>query len=412
MAQIIRTDIMIIGGGASGLAAAVAAKRTAPYLRVCIVERNPHVGKKILMTGNGRCNLGNTNVATTSYHGTVAKILPEIFAATLNTEAFFQSMGLYCHHEADGRLYPYSNRAVSVLDALCLMVKQLQIDILCDCAVLSLSRENNQFVANTTSGLVKSKAVIVSTGGMAAPKTGSDGAAYLWLSDFGHSTTPFQPALVPFYTDSNFGHFLKGVRIAAKVTALSENGKKISEEFGEVQFTEKTISGICVMNLSAQCTAEEPVALSLNLLPEYSLEQIVSLLWEIYAVRTEWKLEDWLTGLFPKKVGLQLLRASCFSLSLDDPVYRVTPQELERLAVQCQSWRFPILARGSWQEAQVTAGGIPLKEVDCFLQSKMAEGLFFAGEILDLHGDCGGYNLNWAWRSGQFVGKNAALYLI
>lgn len=412
MAQKRQTDIMIIGGGASGLAAAVVAKRIAPDLQVCIVERNSRVGKKILATGNGRCNLGNTNPSLTPYHGTLTELLPEVFAATLDAETFFQSMGLCCRHEADGRLYPHSNQAASVLDALRLTAEQLQIEILCDCAVLSLWKNAAKFAVETACGIIEAKSVILAVGGMAAPRTGSDGMAFSWLKKLGHSTPMFLPALVGFGTNPDLVRPLKGIRIAAKVSIWSEAGKLLGEESGEVQFTERSLSGICVMNLSAQCTVENPSFLSLNLLPEYSQEQVISLLWEIYAARTEWTLEHWLTGLFPKKVGVQLLRASHISLSLDTPVYRVTPQELEQLAVQCQAWQFPVLSRGSWQEAQVTAGGIPLAEVDPMLQSKMTEGLYFAGEILDLHGDCGGYNLNWAWRSGQFAGQNAACALM
>lgn len=412
MTQKKQTDIMIIGGGASGLAAAIAAKRIAPNLQVCIVERNPRVGKKILATGNGRCNLGNTNPSLTPYHGTLTRLLPEVFAATMDAEAFFQSMGLYCRHETDGRLYPHSNQAASVLDALRLTADQLQIEMFCNCAVLSLLKNAEQFVVETVCGKIKTKAVILAAGGMAAPKTGSDGMAFSWLEKLGHGTTTFQPALVAFGTDPELVRPLKGTRIAAKVSAWSGVGKLLGEESGEVQFTERSLSGICIMNLSAQCTAENPAVLSLNLLPEYSQEQVISLLWETYATRTEWTLGNWLTGLFPKKVSVQLLRASHISLSLDAPVYRVTPQDLEQLAVQCQVWQFPVLSRGSWQEAQVTAGGIPLEEVDPMLQSKMTKGLYFAGEILDLHGDCGGYNLNWAWRSGQFAGQNAARALM
>lgn len=412
MAQKRQTDIVIIGGGASGLAAAVAAKRIAPNLQVCIVERNSRVGKKILATGNGRCNLGNTNLSLMPYHGTLTELLPEVFAATLDAEAFLQSMGLYCRHEADGRLYPHSNQAASVLDALRLTAEQMQIEMLCDCAVLSLSKNAEQFAVETAHGKIEAKAVILAAGGMAAPKTGSDGMVFSWLRELGHGMPTLQPALVAFATDPELVRPLKGIRIAAKVSAWSGTGKLLGEEPGEVQFTERALSGICVMNLSAQCTVENPAVLSLNLLPEYSQEQVISLLWEIYAVRTEWTLENWLTGLFPKKIGVQLLRASHISLPLDAPVYRVTPQELEQLAVQCQAWRFPVLSRGSWQEAQVTAGGIPLAEVDPMLQSKMTGGLYFAGEILDLHGDCGGYNLNLAWRSGQFAGQNAARALM
>lgn len=152
--------------------------------------------------------------------------------------------------------------------------------------------------------------------------------------------------------------------------------------------------------------------LSLRLLPNIAPQKIESILWELYGIRANWKQEDWLSGLFPKKVGIQLLRAAGITASLENPVYQITQSQLEQVAENILSWKFPVLSRGGWSESQVTAGGISANETDDTLQSKMMEGLFFAGEILDLHGDCGGYNLNWAWQSGQFAGKNAAEYVI
>lgn len=411
MAQQFKTNLLISGGGASGLAAAVAAKRIFPDLKVCILEKNARIGKKILVTGNGRCNLGNYHAELDAYHGSFTKILPNISKNTLDAETFFQSMGLICRREADGRLYPHSNQATSVLDALRLTVDQLQVEILCDCAVKSIQKEKEEFVVETSHGTVISDCVIVTTGGYAAPKTGSDGSVFQILHSFGHCTTEIKPALVAFYTEPNLVRSLKGVRVSAAVSAWSSRGKRLCEEIGEVQFTEHSISGICVMNLSAKCVENDPAYLSLNLLSTYTAEQVTALLWDIYAVRTEWKIEDWLTGLFSKKIGLQLLHTAHIAASFQAPVYTITPTEIERIAVLCQDWRFPVISRGGWQEAQVTAGGIPLEEVDETLQSKLVAGLFFAGEILDLHGNCGGYNLNWAWQSGQFAAKSAIQYL-
>lgn len=402
------TDIIIVGGGASGLAAAIAAKRCCPNLEVTILERNARIGKKLLVTGNGRCNLGNNENMKSSYRGTLTKLLPHIFSQTQDAETFFQSMGLYCRQESNGRLYPYSNQAATVLDALRFTVEQAGVLICSSCAVTALHRKKNYFEVDSQKGKIAAKAVIVATGGLAAPKTGSDGAALTWLFDLGHCFSNCKPALVPFYTDPCLVHPLKGVRISAKVSAWSEQKKLLAEDIGEVQFTERTLSGICVMNLSACCTQEEPTEISLCLLPELSEDQLKSLLWEIYASRAAWKLEDWLTGLFPKKVSMQLIRTSGIALSFDTPVYHVMPSQLEQLAKICQTWRFPVISRGSWQEAQVTSGGIPANEVDVLLQSQKNKGLFFAGEILDLHGNCGGYNLNWAWQSGQYAGQNAA----
>ena len=203
---------------------------------------------------------------------------------------------------------------------------------------------------------------------------------------------------------------LKGIRISATVSALDAQENIIGKESGEVQFTENALSGICIMNLSARLSSENPTALSLNLLSHQTSSQTQAMLWELYSIRTQWRTEDWLTGLFQKKVGIQLLR-SC-KIQTDIPVYQVTPFQLERLSQMCHDWRFPVISRGNWQNAQVTAGGIPLEQLrKNSLESKWISGLFFSGEILDLHGECGGYNLNWAWCSGQYAGMEAVAYL-
>lgn len=406
------TDLMIIGGGASGLAAAVAAKQLYPEISVTILERNARVGKKILATGNGRCNLGNTNQDLEHYHGSFAEQCKKIFSDTQSAEIFFQNMGLLSRHETDGRLYPLSNQATSVLDAIRFTAQQLGVSIACDCDVTALQKSENVLEVKTTQGVYPASAVILAVGGFAAPKTGSDGSAFSWLEQLGHTTVPTKPALVPFYTEPKLVHPLKGIRIPAEVSAVSESGTVLAKDTGEVQFTERTISGICVMNLSARCCKEEPTMLSLRLLPNIASQKIESILWELYGIRANWKQEDWLSGLFPKKVGTQLLRTAGVTASLESPVYQIAQSQLEQVAENILSWKFPVLSRGGWSESQVTAGGISANETDDTLQSKMMEGLFFAGEILDLHGDCGGYNLNWAWQSGQFAGKNAAEYVI
>ncbi|MFR9194920.1 MAG: hypothetical protein ACLVK8_06265, partial [Ruminococcus sp.] len=192
--------------------------------------------------------------------------------------------------------------------------------------------------AETTQGVYSASAVILAAGGFAAPKTGSDGSAFSWLKQLGHTIVPVKPALVPFYTEPKLVHPLKGIRISAEVSAVSESGTVLAKDTGEVQFTERTISGICVMNLSARCCKEEPAMLSLRLLPNIAPQKIESILWELYGIRANWKQEDWLSGLFPKKVGIQLLRAAGITASLENPVYQITQSQLEQVAENILSW--------------------------------------------------------------------------
>jgi len=224
--------------------------------------------------------------------------------------------------------------------------------------------------------------------------------------------TQMQPALVPVETDPGLLRFLKGVRVPGVVKALSKSETELAAEQGEIQFTPHALSGICVMNLTAKCAESDLKWIEANLFPQDTGEQMEAILWELYAVRAQWKLEDWLTGLLPKKAGMQLLRSCGILLPFDAPVYRVNAEELKNLAYLCQHWRFPVWGRGTWNEAQVTAGGISVQSVKRDLQASFCPGIFFAGEILDVHGICGGFNLDWAWRSGQYAGKNAASWIL
>ena len=407
--QMIKADIIVIGAGASGLAAAISAKQCSPELDVIVLERNPKIGKKLLVTGSGRCNLGNVARSGDAYHGSLTELLPLIISKTQDSEAFFWNMGLYCRHEDEGRIYPYTNQAKTVVDTLCHMAEQLNIPLYCESTACDIRFKDNRFEIDSENDTFSASAIIVATGGFAAPRTGSDGNTFALLPMLGHKFTPPKPALIPYYTDVRIVEPLKGIRIPAKVSLLSEQEEVLAEDTGEVQFTLQTISGICVMNASVRCEKEEePAFISLRLLPELSSQQMENFFWDMYALRSTWKLERFLSGIFHKKIGMRLIRDSGIKLRFSEPVHMITPQQMQMLLQTCQDWRFPILSRGKWRDAQVTAGGIPLHEVDDLLQSKFTPGLFFAGEVLDLHGECGGYNLNWAWESGQYAGQNAA----
>lgn len=404
-------DVAILGGGASGLAAAVALKQQNSSISVCVLEKNPRVGKKLLITGNGRCNIGNLHFEEKeNYYGSCTQFLSDVFSHTKDTVSFFQEMGLHCRADAAGRLYPYSNQASSVLDALRLTAEQLGVILHCDFHIESIQRNGSRFILQSENIQVSSSAVIISCGGKACPKTGSDGDFLPFLMQLGHTVTTLTPGLVPLYTESSQVKSLKGVRVHAAVSAWGKNGKRIAGDKGEVQFTDRGLSGICVMNLSAWNIAKIQYV-SCNLLPEKTNEQVAALLWELYALRATWRLEDWLTGLLPKKLSHALLHASGVEKSFEAPVYQLTTPEIEQVCKQIQDWRFPIVSRGTWQEAQVTIGGVPSHEIDNTLMSRLVKGLYFTGEVLDVHGGCGGYNLEWAWHSGQYVAKHIAAYV-
>ena len=391
----VQSDIAIIGGGASGLAAAIAAARLGAAV-VCL-EKLPRLGKKLLATGNGRCNLGNLSRDAAHYRGSVDTA--PIFAEFPGEAAFFRSLGLWAHPDAEGRLYPASNQAASVLDALRLTCAHLGVKELCGFALCKISPQDGSFLLRSEQGdIVRARRVILATGGRAAPQYGSAGEGLTLAKQLGHTVTNCYPALAPVPVDPKLVRPLKGLRVDAEVAAWRKGARR-GAEAGQVQFTENTLSGICVFNLSIY----RPDALSLDLLPW--CEDAAALFAELAAQRADFALEDMLTGLLPKRIGQALLK-SCTDLPLTARVSALDVAARNALAALAKDWRFPATPCANWEAAQVTAGGVT--GVSDTLESPVVPGLYFAGEILDVHGDCGGFNLRFAWASGTLAGTQAA----
>jgi len=390
-----RTDISIIGGGASGLAAAIAAARTGAA--VVVLEKLPRVGKKILATGNGRCNLGNLSQDPAHFHGSMDA--GPVLEAFPGESAFFRSLGLWVRPDEAGRLYPASGQAASVLDGLRLQCGTLGVREICGFTVAEISPLKDGFLVRCATGsAVHARRVILCAGGAAGPQYGTSGAGPKLAQALGHSVRTLYPALGPVAVAPGRTRALKGLRVHAKVTAL-RNGMPVASEEGQVQFADGALSGICVFNLATY----QPETLSLNLVPW--CEDTVSFVTEIARQRSGVALEDMLTGLLPKRVGLALIK-SCTNRPLTAMVSALTPEELQTLVTRLTDWQFPTLPGGNWEAAQVTAGGV--SGIGPTLESPVVPGLYFAGEVLDVHGSSGGFNLRWAWASGMVAGEQAA----
>ena len=391
----IQADIAIVGGGASGLAAAVTAARLGA--KVALLEKLPRVGKKILATGNGRCNLGNISQDLSRYHGTVN--VSALSSALFREAEFFRAMGLWLTPpDKEGRLYPHSEQASSVVDALRMACKAHGVQELTDFHVQDIERSSEAFLIEAKAGeRVTAKRLILATGGLAGPKFGSTGDGHVLARKLGHTVTDCYPALAPIPVEAKRIRPLKGLRISAEVTAY-QKGKQVGKTSGQVQFTDTALSGICVFDLAA-C---RPDSLALSLLPW--CENPLELVLQIANLRHDVPLEDMLTGLFPKRIG-QMLIKDCTDRALSSPVSALGRGNLEDLARLMTDWRFPAFPAQNWDTAQVTAGGVT--GVKASLESPHIPGLYFAGEILDIHGDCGGYNLAWAWASGRVAGEHA-----
>lgn len=402
-----RVDIAIIGGGASGICSAISAKTTDRSLKVVILEKLARTGKKILASGNGRCNLGNKNISKEYFHGSIKNAL-EIIDKTTDTEDFFNSLGLLCICDNEGRMYPYSNHSASVLNVLRVKLANLGIDEICEFDVQSVEKMNKGFIIKSEEMTVYAKSVIVASGGYSASQFGTDGKVTEIMRDMGHKITSVAPSLSPLgYKNPKEYKLLAGIRASGKVTAYC-NGKKLDSETGEIQFTEKSLSGICIFNLSYLTSIHRKnLTIKLDFMPEKTFQEVLDILFEFKKIYKNSTLEEYLTGIFRKNLGLYIIKKATDRTG-SERVSDLTSNEIKSIASQIKTTDIEVLPPDSWKNSQVTSGGIDGNCIDENLQSKVCKGLYFAGEILDVDGKCGGYNLTWAWSSGLWAGKKCA----
>lgn len=400
-----KNDIIIIGGGAAGLAAAIESSRYGA--RVSVIEKLPRVGKKILATGNGRCNLMNKNAVPETYYGDInfARFALKKYNVYEN-EKFFKSLGLLCMTEEEGRMYPLSGQANSVLDVLRLEALHLGVEFICDTQVTSIKKmKNGLFSVNDE---FTAPAVIVCAGGKSAPSQGSDGSGYALLEKFGHKITPLRPALVQLSAESPLFKSLKGVRTPCRLTMVNDRGLCEKTE-GELQFTEYGLSGIAAMQLARFYEKGLHSKIYADIIPSLSENELYTYLKDCRDKNKTLEAENFLTGIFQKRLGQAVLKESGISpLSIN--IGEIPDRKLREISHLCKKWEFTLTGTRGFQNAQVTAGGADTKTFNPeTMESKLVSGLYAAGEILNVDGTCGGYNLQWAWASGRLAGKSAAL---
>ncbi len=404
------TEIAIIGGGASGLAAAIEVRRLLPQAEVLVIERLDRVGKKILATGNGRCNLSNENISARNYHGSFMGAA-EIIEHTPTAAAYFKNLGLLTAADSAGRIYPYSNAAASVLTALRLRAEELGVKMLCGAFVTDIRHSADGYCIDCENGeKITAKRVIIATGGCAAPQFGTDGAMLKILRGMGYKITKLTPAVAPLKVRSELLRGLKGVRVRGKVSAVcGEN--VLGTESGEIQFTESTISGICVFNLAHFYSQYgNSLTICADLAPDMSLEQLAGYLSKTARRRVGHTVEELLSGIFTKNLAVYLVK-SVLGRSMADKISSLRSEEIILLAKRIKRLEFPISGCAEWKNSQTTSGGIHSSCVKPTLESALDKGIYFCGEILDVDGDCGGYNLQWAWSSGILAAENCAASL-
>ena len=401
--------VAVIGGGAAGIMAAITAAREGA--RVTILEHKDRIGKKILSTGNGRCNFTNTYQTPVCYRSDNPEFPWEIIQRfdMEKTVSFFKELGIY-PKDRNGYLYPYSDQATAVLDLLEMEVTRLKIRVMTETNVRDIQPVKKGFRIHTDQNQVTADRVILACGSKAAPVTGSDGSGYQLAKRLGHRMIPVLPALVQLRCAEKFYKSISGVRVQGNV-AIYADDVFLASDTGEIQLTNYGISGIPVFQVSRYAARalyqKQSVTAILNFMPDMDNDEFLMFLQNRISKRPQKALEEFLIGLFPKKLCELWIRLS--RIPKEMPVIELTAEQLEKIAMLIQHLRTHITETNSFEQAQICCGGVDTTEVDpVTLESKMVPGVYFAGELLDVDGICGGYNLQWAWSSGFVAGKEAA----
>lgn len=362
--------VIIIGAGASGLACGIRIKQGLPDAQITVLEHLDAPCKKILATGNGRCNLTNTNAP----HYKI-------------TRDFFESLGLVMREETEGRVYPYSNQASTVADLLSDECKRLGIEIVTSCDVYRTEKYANKYNAYTDKGIFMAEYMVLATGGMSQKGLGSDGSGYKIAKKFSHTVTPLHPALVQLKSPGKYCHILKGLRTKCNIK-IEINGEILREEYGELLFTDYGISGIAVMNLSEYVnddlikSGEEKCTAVIDFIPDMSKTEIA----EHYSKYGSLK------GILPGKLCAVLNKQS--------------GGNGEKAAAYAKNWRLIINGTKGFDFAQITKGGVRLTELNGDFESALNENLYIVGELTDNQFFCGGYNLDFAFSSGVIAANS------
>ncbi|MCP5455248.1 MAG: aminoacetone oxidase family FAD-binding enzyme [Thermotogae bacterium] len=385
-------DTCIIGAGASGIVAGIESLKN--KYRTVIIEKMDSPGKKILATGNGKCNFSNKNMNPNFFH-TENKdyAFVENFLKTYDfgfIKNYFENLGILTKTDSAGRAYPFSEQSKTVVENLVNNYTERGGIFSFSEKVISVEKNKDFFIIKTEKNIYKSTKLIISTGGMSYPKLGSDGSMTDIIRNLGHKVNFFRPALVPLESKERYFKNLKGIRIKGNVKLL-HNNKIFREEYGEIQFTEYGLSGIVIFNMSRYFNYMKNLKISIDLFPEYSENFIKNFIEK--NILYEKNLKYVLNGITNDKISDLIIN-----------IYKI--RDSEKISGKLKNMEFDNLNPKDFSSSQVSCGGIPLCEISETMESKIIKNLYFTGEILDTDGDCGGYNLHWAWCSGYAAGKD------
>ncbi len=399
-----KKELVIIGAGAAGLiAAAFAAKK----YKVTILEKNSKIAKKILVSGNGKCNITNANLDIKRFHSSNLDFVNNIFKkfTKQDTVSFFENLGLPLYIGKDGQMFPLSNQASSVVEFLYNYIKSLGVEIITEYNVTKIEKDQNGFLLKSKNGDITANKLIIATGGKSMSKLGSSGDGFEFAASFGHTIIKPNPALVQLKSDFQYLKKLSGVKHFSKVTLISNN-QKLQEIKGDVLFTDYGLSGLAILDISRDVISRmeqfEYIELSIDLFPDISSEKLKGMFQNSFK-NSKNDLPTALSGFINKKLAQVILDIT--KLDKNKFASQLNTKELNRLIYQLKNLRLSIDGNRGFEYAEVTSGGVSLDELNESLESKLVKELYFCGEVLDVDGDRGGFNFQWAWSSGAVVGK-------
>ncbi len=394
--------VCIIGGGAAGMMAALTAAECGHS--AVLLERQSRVGRKLLATGNGRCNLTNRHAAPAHYHGASPDFCAYALSA-FDVDAalqWFSQHGLVTVTEDSGRVYPYSNMAGSVLDVLRYALERSDVALHTGCTVSRIRRRGDGFTVETDNGSFSADKVILAAGGAAGSKVGGVMDGYQLGKQLGHHRTALYPSLVQIKTDPTYPRALKGVKAEAAIT-VRRGSEVVAQGRGEILFTEYGVSGPAIFDISrAVSCGGDGLTIELDFLPDWDETATTNWLRRQQQNTAQREAGTLLTGTLHSRLGQMVCKAAGFTTQNADSLRE---SDLQRIARQLRAFTLPITGVCGFDQAQVTAGGLRTDEFDPqTMQSKLVPGFYACGEVLDIDGDCGGYNLQWAWSSGHLAG--------
>ena len=398
--------MIIIGAGAAGLCAAIIRARAGQ--NIMLLEQNSKVGKKILVSGNGKCNIDNRYINMNRFHSQNPEFIEKVLTGYGFdvVKKFFTSIGVELIEGKEGKMFPMSLQASSVVELLEYEAKRAGVEIVCDCTVKSIDKREGSFTLETSRGTKTCEQLLLANGSPAAPQLGGSDSGYAFATKLGHTLIPRHPSLVQLCSDETWVKGCAGVKVAG-VAKLYANGEYITEKKGDLLFTNYGISGLAILDLSREVSTRlasfDYCELSLDLMPEYSKEKLTNLLMQRIQNESQKPITLWLQGIINKKLIPIILKQSKCKAEIENDLNR---KEINKIVYSIKNLKLSISDTKGFKGAEVSTGGIDTKEVNPQnMESKIVPNLFFAGEILDVDGDRGGFNFHFAWVTGLKVGN-------